>query len=198
MNIFKRRRKLMTELIEKEYRDAFVSSHIDIGIPFQVRALREQRGWTQKELAQSAEMKQERISAIENPNYKNQFSLKTLKRLASAFDVGLIVRFVPISELVEWEIKLSPEALKVLSFKEDPYFKEQPPQEYNMIYAHPELPFMNIVAQGGIVFGGEGIVNVINPPKPSKREISNIADFRKPLKQREEMASQLQKAMMGA
>ena len=117
--------RLIAELKNKEYRDAFVSEHIDTGIPFQVRALREQRGLTQKELAERAGMKQERISAIENPNYKNAFTLSTLKRLASAFDIALIVRFAPISQLVDWELKLSPESLQAVSFNEDPYFREE-------------------------------------------------------------------------
>ena len=126
MNTIRNREELTKELQDKEIRDFFVSDHINVGIPLQVRALREQRGWTQKELAERAGMKQERISAIENPNYKNAFTLSTLIRLASAYDVALIVRFVPISELVKWELDLSPEKLEAVSFDEDPYFKPRP------------------------------------------------------------------------
>ena len=125
MNITKRLKKLIEELKDKEYRDAFVEEHIDTGIPFQIRALREQKGreWTQKELGMRTGMAQETISRLEDPNY-GKLTLKTLKRIASAFDVALMVRFVPFSELVEWELKLTPDSLTPSGFEEDPYFKE--------------------------------------------------------------------------
>jgi len=143
------RQELIRKLLNKEYRDSFVSAYIDQGIPFQIRALRLQRKWKQEDLAQRAKMKQARISAIENPNYQS-FSLRTLKQLASAFDIGLVVRFVPFSDLVKWDLNLSAESLEVISFDEDAYFKETEelydlpmktdsrffPQKDNVIYPH--------------------------------------------------------------
>ena len=125
MTLFESRKdNLINELRDKEYRDAFVSEHIDTGVPFQIKALREQREWSQKELGKKANMHQERISVIEDPSY-GKFTIATLKKLASAFDVGLVVRFVPLSDLVEWELNLSSESLKVLSFSEESYFKSR-------------------------------------------------------------------------
>ena len=69
-------------------------------------------------------MAQETISRLEDPNY-GKLTLKTLKRLASAFEVGLMVRFVPFSELVEWELIIRTNSLEVLSFDEDSYFKAE-------------------------------------------------------------------------
>jgi len=123
MNIFKRKNKLISKLKNKEYRDAFLAELITTGIPFQIRALREQRNLTQKQLGGQADMAQESISRLEDPNY-GTLNLKTLKRLASVFDVGLVVRFVPFSELVSWEINLSPESLGVLSFEQESYFQD--------------------------------------------------------------------------
>jgi len=123
MNIDKHKDKLISRLRDKEHRDAFVSAYIQIGIPFQIRALREQRGWTQKELADQTGVNQAWISQVENPNYQG-FSLKTLLKLASAFDIGLIVRFAPFSELVKWELTLSPDKLKAESFDKESYFRE--------------------------------------------------------------------------
>ncbi len=120
----KRKEKLIDELKNKEYRDAFVSEHIDTGIPFQIRALREQRKWSQEEFARHAKKQQAAVSRLENPNYGSS-TLTTLKEIASTFDVALIVRFVPISELVEWELNLSTESLKAVSFNEDSYFQEK-------------------------------------------------------------------------
>jgi transcriptional regulator with XRE-family HTH domain len=182
--------KLLTELKNKEYRDAFVSAHIDTGIPFQLRALREQRGLTQKELAERSGMKQERISAIENPNYKNAFTLSTLKRLASAFDIALIVRFAPISQLVDWELKISPESLQAVSFNEDPYFsetEEAAKQNCNAASPKPGPPILSFVGSGGFRLGGDGKFEVFYPsqapssglaqtlsPQPAK---NNLLDF---------------------
>lgn len=123
MNIFKRKNKLISKLKNKEYRDAFLAELITTGIPFQIRALREQRNLTQKQLGDQADMAQETISRLEDPNY-GKLNLKTLKRLASAFDIGLVVRFAPFSELVSWEINLSPESLEVLSFEQESYFQD--------------------------------------------------------------------------
>lgn len=63
-------------------------------------------------------MLQPRISAMEQPGYGN-FTLETLKRLASAFDVALIVRFAPYSELIRWSDTFSPDSFKVPSFEKE-------------------------------------------------------------------------------
>jgi transcriptional regulator with XRE-family HTH domain len=102
----------------KQHRAAYVASQINIGIPFQIRALRKQRDWEQKRLAAEADMAQPRISAMESPGYGN-FNLETLKRLASAFDVALVVRFAPFSELMRWSDNFSPDDFQVLGFNEE-------------------------------------------------------------------------------
>jgi transcriptional regulator with XRE-family HTH domain len=107
---------VMTKLKKsKAHRDAFVSSEIKVGLPFQIRALRKQRGWNQEQLAYFAGMLQPRISAMEQPG-GGQLNLETLRKLASAFDVGLLVKFVPFSELAKWSEDFSPEEFSVASF----------------------------------------------------------------------------------
>ena len=92
---------------------------------------------TQEELAFHANMKQERISTLENPNYAS-YLLRILKQLAAAFDVALIVRFVPFGELAEWKLNLSSKSLEVPSFNNDRYFqaKKEASGGYNQ-YTHP-------------------------------------------------------------
>ena len=102
----------------KAHRDAFVASEIKVGLPFQIRALRKQRGWNQKQLADLAGMLQPRISAMEQPG-GGQLNLETLRKLASAFDVGLLVKFVPFSELAKWSDDFSPDDFAVLSFAQE-------------------------------------------------------------------------------
>jgi len=109
---------LIKKLQDKEYRDAFVSEHVDQGITFQVHAMREARKLTQAQLGKLLGMKQPQVARLEDPDYSN-YTLDTLKRVASAFDVALIVRFAPFGELVEYVENLSPEALAVPPFAEE-------------------------------------------------------------------------------
>lgn len=102
----------------KQHRAAYVSSQINIGVPFQIRALRKQRKWDQKTLAKEAGMAQPRISAMENAGDEG-FRLDTLQRLANAFDVALIVRFAPFGDLIRWSDKFSPDDFSVPSFEEE-------------------------------------------------------------------------------
>jgi transcriptional regulator with XRE-family HTH domain len=124
MTTIKRKHNIIQRLKDKAQRDAYVEAQVDIGIPFQIRALREQREETQAELSSRTGWAQAWVSKLENPNYKG-FSLATLKKVASAFEVGLMVRFVPISELVKWELNLSQSSLRVANFDEDPFFNEE-------------------------------------------------------------------------
>lgn len=123
--------RLLEQLKDKKYREAFVSEIIDTGIPFQIRALRKQRKLSQKEMSEKIGMKQERISVLEDPNY-GKLTLSTLKKIASSLDIGLLVKFVPISDLVKWELNISSESLKALSYDDDPYFKIKVSKTNNM------------------------------------------------------------------
>lgn len=104
-------------LRDQEYRH-YYSSDISTGLAFQIRLLREKKGWTQERLAQLTEKKQETISQWENPNYSS-YTLNSLKKLAEAFDVALLVEFVPFSELVERNTTRTPERLAPSSFTEE-------------------------------------------------------------------------------
>jgi transcriptional regulator with XRE-family HTH domain len=117
----------IARLRNKKYRDSFVASQISVGLPFQIRALREQRGWKQSQLAGKAEMLQPRISAMERPGGA-KFNLETLRRLASAFDVALVVRFAPFSELVDWSDTFHADTFTIPSFDHDAGVSE-PEQE---------------------------------------------------------------------
>ncbi len=113
-----RRDQIVSSLRDKEYRDLFVEEEIDTGLSFQIRALRQSRGWSQEELAERVNMAQETVSRLENLSY-GKYTLSTLKRLASAYDVALVVRFAPFSQLVDWVANLSPEDLAVPDFEHD-------------------------------------------------------------------------------
>lgn len=102
----------------KAYRHGMVNAQIEIDLPLQIRALRKQRVWTQPQLAAEAEMKQPRISAMEKPGAVH-FTLETLRRLAEAFDVALIVRFAPFSEFIDSSNSFRPDEFLVPTFDEE-------------------------------------------------------------------------------
>jgi transcriptional regulator with XRE-family HTH domain len=110
------RKQVWKALGDKAYRDTFVDSHIATNLAAQIYALREAQGWTQAQLAERVGMAQGRISVMENPSY-DQFTLSTLKRLRAAFDVALVVKFIPFTEFAEWIIDLTPEKLTPLNFE---------------------------------------------------------------------------------
>lgn len=115
--IMDKRQQLWESLKSKGYREAF-SSDVGTGIAFQVRLMREDREWTQEQLGVKTGKAQPTIAQLEHPDY-GRFSLDSLKRLANAFDVALMVRFVPFSELVDWMVGLTPEKQTPLSFEEE-------------------------------------------------------------------------------
>jgi len=109
----------------KEARTQFVSSQIDKGIAYQIRALRDRQDLSQERLSEIVGMNQNAISRLESPRYGRP-TISTLKRLAASFDVGLIVRFVPFSQLVSWvsgtpflDSGLSTGSMAVPSFEEE-------------------------------------------------------------------------------
>src|SRR5882672_4167744 len=97
---------LLEKLTDQSYREAFISDEIDVGIPMQLRAMREARGWKQKEVAEKTGTKQSRFSLMEKPGY-GKFSLNTLKKLVAIFDVGLLVSFVPFGEMIDFVDSMS-------------------------------------------------------------------------------------------
>lgn len=123
----KRKQRIISDLKTKEGRDYFISSIIDVGVAFQIRAIRNKKEWNQTQLAEKANMKQARISELENSVHSP--TLDTLKKLASAFDAGLLIKFVSLSELVEYELNLDSGSLEVTSYDEDEYFKEVPTED---------------------------------------------------------------------
>ena len=111
-------RNLWKKLQSKKYRHSFVSSQIGASVAAQIASTRAARGWTQRELAERTKMSQVRISVLEDPSYEN-FSIKTLKRIAEAFDTALILKFAPFSEMLGWLTTLRPKHLAVQKFEED-------------------------------------------------------------------------------
>jgi transcriptional regulator with XRE-family HTH domain len=123
-----KRKNLVNELKDPIYRRAFIEAHAKDTIAFQLRQMRETRGWTQGELAVKAfddPKLQSMVSRLENPDY-GKYSVTTLLNLANVFDVGLVVRFAPFSEVVDWDLNKSGPTLDPPPFAQDIGLEETP------------------------------------------------------------------------
>jgi transcriptional regulator with XRE-family HTH domain len=110
------RKRLFKKLKSKKFREAFVDSVMGDVIATQIYNLRTSRGWSGKQLAEKAAMAQPRIPLLENPDYRS-YTLRTLKRLADAFDVALIVRFAAFGELVDYMLSFSSKNIEIPDFQ---------------------------------------------------------------------------------
>jgi len=108
-------KRFADELSEKEMRDAYLSAQIRTKLTNQIRAIRSLRGWSQGEFAKILGKPQSNVSRLENREY-GSFTLNTLFELASAFDVGLVVEFVPYDDFLRRTYDLSPSHLQVPPF----------------------------------------------------------------------------------
>jgi len=120
---------------DREFRSAFNLENVYTTICFQLRALREQRGLSQEAFGRLAQMAPERISILEDPNAETKPNLRTLLRLADGLDIGLEVRFVPFSKVLDRATDTDMRGLEVDSFEIEQPFIEQS-------IAH-ELAFLN-------------------------------------------------------
>lgn len=104
---------------KKGFRDAYACAHIDQGIAYQIAAIRKQRGWSQEELAEKIGMRNQSDVARIEDTASEDISIATLKRLASAFDVALSIKFIPFTKLIDERSDVSDDAMKVDSFLSD-------------------------------------------------------------------------------
>ena len=114
---------LLEEFHDPEYREVYTDEFLNSKIATQIKVLREQRKWTQEELGDRAEMKQERIAVLENVNYES-WTLSVLRRFAKAFDLRLDVEFKEFGSFFEDFANFGRESLERDSFDEDRVFQD--------------------------------------------------------------------------
>ena len=110
--------QIRNSLVNKEYREALAIEHVNTTLAIQIRKMRESHQWNQSDLAAHLGKHQETISQWENPDY-GRHTITTLKSLAATFDVALLVKFIPFSELVRDMLGLSEVRLSPPSFGEE-------------------------------------------------------------------------------
>jgi transcriptional regulator with XRE-family HTH domain len=119
--------RLKRDFSDPDYRCVYAEDFLNSSIATQIKVLREEREWTQADLAKKTGKAQSRISEIEDINYSS-WSIRTLRRLARAFDLRLKVTFEEFGTLLSDFTKLNRESLQRNSFSTDPAFMTQVPE----------------------------------------------------------------------
>jgi len=119
------RERLLQRFRERRYREGYLEAFLNTRIAAQIKALREARRLSQAQLAKRVGTTQPGISALENVHYTS-WSLRTLKKLARAFDVALIVKFESFGKALDDITAFSAESLAVPPFAKDPLFPKKP------------------------------------------------------------------------
>ena len=106
---------------DRESRESYINSKLGVLVPSQIRALRLKSSTIhQQDLAKAAGTHQ-RISKLEQPGEAN-VTLETLAWIASIHKVGVIVKFVPLSEMLQWENGYSQDKFSVTRMDDDMAF----------------------------------------------------------------------------
>lgn len=160
----------------EKYRSAFAMAQFKRLVPFQIRALRKQRGWSQETLAGHANVTQGVISRAEDSDNGN-LTVNTILRIADGFGVVFVGKFVPYSEFIRWYEELSENLPPTPSFEQ-----EYPPALEGI---PPYVADLQSAGQGGMN-GGE-ILKALRSDPPNvifmmpKSNGENIEQGRNPL-----------------
>ncbi|MGO4883340.1 MAG: hypothetical protein ACLP59_21360 [Bryobacteraceae bacterium] len=102
----------------KDYRHSFVEESIRSRLAAQIAALRDDKGWDYKTFANELNKKVGWAYRLEDPNDSIP-TIPSLLQVALTFDVGLDVRFLPFSDLLDDVLALRPGSFSVPSFGDE-------------------------------------------------------------------------------
>jgi transcriptional regulator with XRE-family HTH domain len=161
--------QLRAELLDQEYAQGYAESFLNAFVATQVKVIREQRGMTQSELAAAIGTTQAGISRIEDVNYSS-WSIRTLTKLARAFDVRLRVSFEPYGSLPEEVSRFNRTSLERVDRKNDPRLVRSAISGRNRkVFDISEYKTANEEGMGNTVNG-----NVVDGDATNNIEPSNI------------------------
>lgn len=98
-------------LADEEFRCGYAESFLNTFVAAQIKAIREQRGLTQAELAEKIGSKQAGVSRLENVNY-SAWKTETLRKLARALNVRLRITFETFGVLLDEVEEFNRESLE--------------------------------------------------------------------------------------
>lgn len=113
-------------LDDEEFRYGYAESYLNSYVAAQLKALREQRGMTQADLAEAIGTKQTGVSRLENVNY-SAWKTETLRRIARALKVRLSITFETFGTLLDEVERFKRESLERKLPGEDPILNSVTP-----------------------------------------------------------------------
>jgi transcriptional regulator with XRE-family HTH domain len=149
--------RLLKRFRSPKYRHVYVDEFTDAYIATQIKVLREQRNLRQQDLADLAGMRQSQISDLEDVNNRG-WKVRTLKKLAKAFDLVLVVRFEEFGKVLPDIGRLDREHLERASFGDDPVF--QRPSGVEHPAATPQLRLVSGGREASQTFSADQGKNV--------------------------------------
>ena len=103
---------------DEEYRKAYLDSHVEQIIGWQIKVNREARGLTQRGLAALCNTRQPVISRLESAECSG-YNVSTLLKIAHAFKCALDIRFIPYSNMASIIEDNSPQKLFAEEFNNE-------------------------------------------------------------------------------
>lgn len=110
--------KSFLALKSRKAREAYVEAELVNGLAHQIRIIRQQRGWTQKQLASLLGTTQTTISRLEDPSY-GRYTIRTLLALGRVFDVAFFVRYMPFSKFMYATWDTRPENFEAVAYENE-------------------------------------------------------------------------------
>lgn len=110
--------KSFLALKNRKAREAYVEAELVNGLAHQIRIIRQQRGWTQKELALKLDTTPSTISRLENPSY-GRYTIRTLLALGSVFNVAFFVRYMPFSKFMPSTWDTRPDNFEAIAYEDE-------------------------------------------------------------------------------
>ena len=120
--------KLGKSLANEDARSVYADTVTNAFVAAQIKALRENRGFSQEQLAELIGTKQSGVSRLERADYSS-WKVETLRKLARAFHVRLRIRFEGFGTLLDEIGGFDNENLLPPKFEDDPFLKEQANEE---------------------------------------------------------------------
>lgn len=105
----------LQKLLDREYRDAYLESHVKSSIAYQIQALREKTRLSQADFGALIGKPQSVVSRLENTEY-GALNVNTLLEIAAALEIGLQVRFADFETVIRSDV--SPAAMMVENIAE--------------------------------------------------------------------------------
>lgn len=159
-----RARRIYKLKTDRKARESYINAKVSTLVPSQIKSLRLKSSTPkQTALAKAAGTYQSRLSDLERPGEANM-TLETLAWIASVHKVGLVVKFVPFSEMLAWENGFSQDSFTVTPLDQDFAFL-QPGQDASLFFAQADS------------MQEQSIVNMANHTMKIKSEIPRAISY---------------------